>query len=72
MSGSKSVDNGVRIVDVTGDGLPDFLLQPAPVLIHDLQTVTDDDAHCKISGKPSPLHASQRPPLTLKLNRPAL
>jgi hypothetical protein len=25
MSGSKSVDNGVRIVDVTGDGLPDFL-----------------------------------------------
>jgi hypothetical protein len=25
MSGSKSVDNGGRIVDVTGDGLPDFL-----------------------------------------------
>jgi hypothetical protein len=25
MSDSKSVDNGVRIVDVTGDGLPDFL-----------------------------------------------
>jgi hypothetical protein len=25
MSGTKNIDNGVRIVDVTGDGLPDFL-----------------------------------------------
>jgi predicted nucleic acid-binding Zn ribbon protein len=25
MSGTNNIDNGVRIVDVTGDGLPDFL-----------------------------------------------
>jgi hypothetical protein len=24
-NGSKSIDKGVRIVDVTGEGLPDFL-----------------------------------------------
>jgi hypothetical protein len=27
MSGTNNIDNGVRIVDVTGDGLPDFLYE---------------------------------------------
>jgi hypothetical protein len=29
MSGTNNIDNGVRIVDVTGDGLPQALQAPA-------------------------------------------
>jgi hypothetical protein len=34
MSGTNNIDNGVRIVDVTGDGLPDFLQCELSSTIH--------------------------------------
>jgi hypothetical protein len=73
-------DYGVRIVDVNGDGLVDYLqcdtagackawINTGSGWQRNLQSVTepDDNSHCKKSGRPSPVTSTIRTPLSILL-----